>query len=197
MKIDLHTHTLERSPCSRVAEGDLIRAAIARGLDALVITDHNRLVPREHVAALNARFAPFRVFSGIEISLRSEHVLVIGVHDTLLETRTWSYAALHAFVRERGGFLALAHPFRYHPISVRLRRFPPDAVELYSHNTPRGMEQRIRRMAARIDAAVLSNSDAHDADWLGDYYNVLPDVPADEVELVAMLRSGDFTTAPV
>jgi len=45
MKIDLHVHTTERSLCADSSEQEQILTAIERGLDAIVITDHGRLVP--------------------------------------------------------------------------------------------------------------------------------------------------------
>ena len=131
MKIDLHVHTLERSPCAVSSEEEQILTAIARGLDALVFTDHARLVPSEHIEALNRRYAPFRIFGGTEITVREkEDLLVVGVHDPALETQTWTYPELHAFVRDRGGWLALAHPFRYHPeIVIDVAQYLPDALE--------------------------------------------------------------------
>ncbi|HSQ39581.1 MAG TPA: hypothetical protein VLM78_05425, partial [Anaerolineales bacterium] len=61
-----------------------------RGLDALVITDHALLVPAEHIQALNRQYAPFRIFGGIEITVQEEEdLLVLGVHDPLLESLRW------------------------------------------------------------------------------------------------------------
>jgi hypothetical protein len=38
VKVDLHVHTQERSPCARASEDEQIQAAIAAGLDAIFIT---------------------------------------------------------------------------------------------------------------------------------------------------------------
>ncbi|MBE9507716.1 MAG: PHP domain-containing protein, partial [Chloroflexi bacterium] len=111
MKIDLHVHAKERSDCAIDGEEEIIRAAIAYGLGGLAFTDHQRLVPPERLAELNRRYAPFRVFGGIEITLLDgEDMLVLGVHDRELEARDWNYQDLFGFVREQNGFLALAHP---------------------------------------------------------------------------------------
>ncbi len=112
MKIDLHVHSKERSVCGRASEEEQIRAAIDAGLDAIVFTDHHRLISAERLQQLNEKYAPFRIFGGIEITLDGEDVLILGVQDPALESMNWSYPSLHAFVRARGGFIALAHPFR-------------------------------------------------------------------------------------
>lgn len=193
MKIDLHVHARERSRCSRATEVELIQAALACGLDAFVFTDHDRLVPPQHLLALNKQYAPFRVFGGIEVSVDGEHVLVLGLHDEALETTTWTYPTLHAFVRAHDGFLALAHPFRYHPIKVDLQRFPPDAIEIYSVNTPAHAEAQIREIARGLSIPLLSNSDAHYVEFVGQYYNQFPCSFTGEDELLLHLRQGDFT----
>jgi predicted metal-dependent phosphoesterase TrpH len=194
MKIDLHVHTRERSPCALSSTEEMIRAAIDRGLDALVISDHDRLVLPERLSTLNARYAPFRVFGGIEITLAGEHALVLGVQDERLETRLWTYPDLHAFVEMRGGLLALAHPFRFSGrLGADVERFPPHALELFSHNTRRQAEPLIRAVAAALDVGLLSNSDAHHAREVGAHYNELYAEAEDAWELVALLKAGAYT----
>lgn len=198
MKIDLHVHTREGSPCAHSSADGMIQAAIESGLDGLVITDHDRFVPRERLAYLNAKYAPFRVFGGVEVTTHAEHVLVLGVHDDRLAIgpgRTWwSYSDLHAFVTARGGFLAVAHPFRFNHarIGVDLDRFTPHALEVYSRNTPASAVPRIKAIAARLDVPLLSNSDAHHRNDVGAYYNLLDEEPEDVEALVRTLKEEAF-----
>lgn len=193
MKIDLHVHSQERSHCGRSSEEEQIRAAIDSGLDAIVFADHNRLVSLGRLEELNGKYTPFRVFGGIEISLESEHVLILGLHDYALESTGWAYPELHTFVRKHGGFIGIAHPFRRHRyIGVDIEHFPPDAIEVHSNNTPKEAEAHIREIAANLGVPVLCNSDAHHVSRLGAYYNILERVPADERELLEILKSGYF-----
>ncbi len=194
MKIDLHVHTRPRSPCARSSAEEMIRAAIGGGLDGLVITDHDRLVPPKELAYLNAKYSPFRIFGGVEVTTRGEHILVLGVRDDVLEERWWSYPDLHAFVRGRGGFLALVHPFRFNHnhLQIDVERFPPHAMEVSSLNTPRAAENRIREVAARLGVPLLSNSDAHHSSDVGAYYNVLNREPVDLDALLRTLKEGAF-----
>jgi histidinol phosphatase-like PHP family hydrolase len=195
VKIDLHVHAKERSACGRSGEEEMIRAAIGFGLDGLAFTDHHRFVPRARLEALNRKYAPFRVFGGIEISVaEGEDVLVLGVRDLLLETRSWSYPDLFAFARERDGFLVLAHPFRYHDtIDIDAEQYPPDAIEVHSKNTGACDEPQIRAVLTCLGLLPMYNSDAHQADHVGIYYNRLARAPRDERELVEILKAGDYT----
>jgi len=195
MRIDLHVHTSEHSPCAVSGEEEQILTAIDRGLDALVFTDHETLRPLAHLEALNRSFAPFRIFGGIEITVKErEDVLVLGIHDPVLECRNWTYPELHTFARARGGFLAVAHPFRFHPtINIDLQRYPPDALECCSTNIVPLNQPRIREVAAQLGLHVVCNSDAHVTQSLGVAYNCLEEIPVDEADLVRMLRAGMFT----
>lgn len=192
-RVDLHVHTSERSGCARSTEEQQIHAAIANGLDAIAITDHERLIPQDHLELLNAKYAPFRILSGIELRFGVEDVLVVGIHDPALEFRSWSYPELHAFVEERGGLLVIAHPFRYHDhIALDLDRYPPHALELHSHNVPPQASPHIRKAAEQLGVPMLSNSDAHHTSAIGDHYNLLNGKPGDEATLIARLKAGAF-----
>lgn len=174
----------------------MIEAAIACGLDAIAFTDHDRLVPDDQLAALNDRYRPFRIFTGIEVTVEGEHVLVIGLHDELLEDMGWNYAELHSFVRERGGATILAHPFRYSDdIEIAVEAYPPDAIEVHSMNTGVCDEKKIRTMAAQIGCRVVCNSDAHAPEEVGVYHNRFHTPANTEAEVVQMLKAGSFEEA--
>jgi predicted metal-dependent phosphoesterase TrpH len=192
MKVDLHVHSSERSICSKATEHELIRAAIAAGLDGLAFTDHDRLVPAQRLAELNRSFAPFKIFGGVEITLHDdEHIVVLGIQDGELESRSWSYTRLWHFVRQNGGFMTLAHPFRFHDsIQVPIDRYPPDGIEVYSTNTLPENELRIREIAGRLGIKPMGNSDAHTTRHIGPYYNLLSHQPGTEAELLLALRNG-------
>ena len=194
MRIDLHVHTIERSSCAVSSEVEQILISITRNLDAIAITDHARLVPSEHIEALNREYAPFRIFGGIEITVREkEDVLVLGVHDPVLESKKWTYPELHTFVRDRGGWMALAHPYRYRPnIAIDIERYLPDALESCSTNIELLNQPRIREVAKQLGIPFVCNSDAHATRSLGVGYNLLKETPADEAALVRLLRTGAF-----
>lgn len=196
MKIDFHVHSSERSACGQAGEVEQVKAAVAAGLDAVVFTDHGKLVPADRLNLLNQQFAPFHVFGGIEISLE-EDILVIGLQERKLEKAQWTYPELHAYTRQYGGYLILAHPFRYHPgIYVDIEQYRPDGIEIYSANTPTSWQARIRELSQKHQINLFSNSDAHKTSSLGLFYNELPGYPDLDRELVQVLRSGMIVTSP-
>ena len=197
MKIDLHVHAKERSKCAQVREEDQIQAALRAGLQGLAFTDHNRLAPAEHLTALNQKYAPFRIFTGVEVDADREHWLVLGVDDKLLERPGWRYPELRDFVRWRRGFIALAHPFRYvDEIRADIEAYPPDGIEVKSFNTPSHWEAEIRAIAGRYGLALLQNTDSHFAGQIGSYSNELPGPVENDQELVKILLGMRATQSP-
>jgi predicted metal-dependent phosphoesterase TrpH len=193
MKVDLHVHTSERSACGRSSEAEQIRAAIASGLDGLVLTDHNVFPPAGTVERLNREHAPFKVFEGIEVDCEDEHVVVLGVRDPALEVKGWAWQDLRPFVNARGGFTILAHPFRYRDfIGGSMRELPPDAIEVGSKATPAEAEAKILEMARTWGVPVVCNSDAHGAEQFGQYHNRFDAPFSDMAELIALLKAGRF-----
>ena len=195
MTIDLHVHSKEYSFCGRSSAEEQIRAAIAARLDAIVFADHDHLFPEDHLQALNDKYAPFKVFGGIELTeYTGEHILILGVHDAALEYERWNYPDLYQFVRDMEGFMALNHPFRFTPtLDIEYERFRPDALEAYSNNISPELQPRILKLAKELDINVLSNSDAHVSVKVGHYYNELEETPKTEQELIALLKSGRFS----
>jgi histidinol phosphatase-like PHP family hydrolase len=188
LKVDLHVHANERSECATATTEIQIRAAIAAGLDAIAFTDHHRLVPKSQLIELNQRFAPFKIYTGIEITCEDEDFLVLGVHDPHLERDNWRYADLVTHVRRLGGFMILAHPFRYNPgLKVNLEGLPPDGIEISSYNTDPARAEEICGIAARFNLALFSNSDAHSSTRFGTYFNEIPALPSTDRELVQLL----------
>jgi len=196
LRIDLHVHTSQRSACGKSGEDEMITAAVEAGLDAIALTDHNRLPPAGHLEKLNGIYSPFRIFSGIEINVAQEHIVVIGLEDPLLETREWEYADLWKFVKDAGGYLFLAHPFRNtEEVCIDIDTFPPDGVEINSCNMGTVDPARVESLAARHGLRPLCNSDAHRAPYVGIFHNVLTEGAASSAELVKNLQNGELSCA--
>lgn len=195
MKIDMHCHTSERSHCCIVTECQQIESAIKYGLGGIVITDHNKNVPKEHLADLNKKYAPFKIFSGIEITIKdnSEDVLVIGIHENILEQKKWRYDELYKFIREKEGFITLAHPYRYsNDIKINIDEYIPDAIEIHSTNIGHCDEALIRQTANRLGARLVANSDAHNNIHIGIYHNdFFEDIESDK-DLIRELKAGRY-----
>lgn len=195
MKIDLHVHAKERSLCSKSWEEEHIESAIRFGLGGLVFTDHNKIVPHAHLMELNMKYKPFKIYSGIEITIKDkgEDVLVIGLNDRLLEEKEWSYEELYSYVKGNGGFIVLAHPYRYKTfVNIDIEHYVPDAIEMHSTNIGKDDEEKIRNLAKKLNTKLVNNSDGHDAEHVGIYCNEFNDMPEDDKALVQLLKEGKY-----
>ena len=107
MIIDLHTHTQEYSPCSRLPIESLIRRALDVGLDGVAVTDHSRIGGAEAAQALAAKHG-LPIFRGVEVHTTLGDVLVFGVYRDF----PWEVDAhdLLCVVEETGGAAIAAHP---------------------------------------------------------------------------------------
>ncbi|MCK8058605.1 MULTISPECIES: PHP domain-containing protein [unclassified Fusibacter] len=197
MKIDFHVHSSNYSDCAVSSIEDQIQAAINEGLDAIFITEHMKLFPQEQLDGLNKVHAPFKVYQAIEVTVLDigyEDFLVIGVHDTAIENRHFTYKDLYKLVEELGGAIILAHPFRFsdvvHP-DVYLH--PPHAVELLSSNLNEENYDRRLSLAKELKIPVVTNSDSHYDRKTGCYYNTFDDSCTTEDLIVHALKSKKFS----
>ncbi len=189
-KLDLHVHAAERSACATSYEEEQIRSAIAAGMHAMAFTDHHAQMSEHRMAELNRKYSPFVIYTGIEVTADREDWLVWGVRDPQLQRTDWHYPELADYVRRQGGFIALAHPYRYAiAVQVNVEACPPDGIELQSFNTPAHREQDINKLAERLGLKRLKNSDAHSTSRVGKYWNELPALPVDDAALVEALKN--------
>jgi len=198
MKIDLHLHTSERSTCSIASAEEQITTAIQMGLDAIVITDHDCMIDETILTVLNRKYTPFIIYGGIEIRINEnghdEDIIVIGLHQDILTQKKWTYPELHQFVISNNGFIGLAHPYRYRDfITVDVENYPPHAIEIFTSNI--GMDKKDMRLELKekLNCNLMVNSDSHNIDSTGLYYNELDKTPESEQELVQMLIDGNYT----
>jgi predicted metal-dependent phosphoesterase TrpH len=111
--IDLHAHTYPASDDSFISADDLIDGAKQAGLDGICLTEHDHFWVPDDVERLAKRH-DFLVLAGAEINTEDGHVLVFGLHQYQFGMHKASF--LGQQVREAGGAMVAAHPFR--------RRYP-------------------------------------------------------------------------
>jgi predicted metal-dependent phosphoesterase TrpH len=157
--IDLHAHT--RFFHGRRRLGDaydplgvrlLARVARARGLDAVVTTNH------DYYRAFDPEIAGVAVLPGIEVSTTMGHVLVVGP-DPPRETEpgTLEPAAVVEMAHARGCAAIIAHPYRNSTVQEVDAGF--DAIEVNGKH-PRTREW-VERLAEERGLPMTGGSDAH------------------------------------
>ena len=194
MRVDVHVHTNKHSGCAVSSPEEMVRAAIAAGLDAIVLTEHDYMWEKDELGRLQKGFPEIMIFSGIEVSLDpAEHMVVIGAPDARPFFPGMKPAALAAAVRACQGAAILAHPFRWAPAVRRdILDACPDAIEIGSNSIRNYMAEPIKALQQRLKLPSLACSDGHHTEQLGLYAIDLWQPAQDAQDLAGMIRRGEY-----
>ena len=167
LTIETHCHTNASGDCL-VRPEDLIARCRARGIDKVIITDHNTIAG----ALVAKQIDPDRVIVGEEIYTKKGELLVAFVQE---EVPPWlePEEAIHR-LREQGAFISVSHPFDVmragHWKLPDLLAIAPlvDAIEIFNARCllP-AYNQRAKEFAAEHGLNGTSGSDAHTLMELG------------------------------
>lgn len=179
LRIDPHVHTLASDGIHDVET--MIQAAIEAGLDAVAISDHERLdAALAGQAMAEHRGWPIEVIVAEEISTRGGHLLGLYLKQRI---RPWhSLRDTIARVHEQGGLAIVAHPLPPYPLCASERTlrklmdeadpvFQPDGMEGFNPTTAgaalRHWSRRAPALAEELGIAATGGSDAHRAENVG------------------------------
>jgi predicted metal-dependent phosphoesterase TrpH len=178
------------SACSALTPEALVRAAKARGLDGVCITEHDALWPIEDITRLSEEM-DFLVLRGIEVTTEVGHVLCFGLDEHQADMATLD--RLRAHVEHAGALMYLAHPSR------RYGTLPPADLSAYfdgveAQNGTEGALQNgdAARLGERLRLPGIGGSDAHSAREIGHSATLFDSVIRDEPSFLAALRSGAY-----
>jgi predicted metal-dependent phosphoesterase TrpH len=199
--IDLHVHTRRHSGCSRIEPGDLIEAALNRGLEGLVLTEHGILWREDRLAVLReeAGAKGLLILAGQEITCleqgRRKDFLVFGVDRSLSSNQ--SPAELVAGVHGEGGVIVAAHPFKpsrlgagYHGIGEEIYDLDVDAVEVLHPEHDEKARERAAAAAREKGIPATGGSDAHERERLGTFATRFLDPVNSMPDLVRGIHEG-------
>jgi hypothetical protein len=208
LNIDLHTHTSRYSPCSILSPEALCKTAIARGLNAIAITEHHYQWSEKEIARLEAKFPSIKLYAGVEISCTDDRDYVaLGLDPGTHYTGSMSSDRLQALIDTHpGAFTFVAHCFRHNDNQKELAERRIDGIEMASYNIlarpqlASGPIQLVRanlyqQWQARMNWIPLYNSDGHSGGMIGTFYNQIetPDgLPGDETSLIRLLRGSEI-----
>lgn len=183
---DTHTHTSEVSACATATGASQARIYKRLGYDGIVVTNHfyhgNTTVPRdlpwkewvnrfcigyENTKAEGDKLG-LSVFFGWEESFEGNDILVYGMDKQWLlehpQVIYWGVEDLYKHIKEDGGYVVHAHPFREANYIKKIRLFPKDvdAVEIInsSHKNLK-FDKRAQAYAANYKLPITAGSDSH------------------------------------
>lgn len=175
-RMDPHIHTLASDGVSDVET--ILEQAIALGLDAIAITDHERIDAAVAAQAIaEGRGLPLEVVVGEEITTRNGHLVGLWLRRRI---RPWhSMKRSIALIHEQGGLAIVAHPLPPYPLCASegtVRRlldeadavYHPDALEGFNPTTARmPWSRKAPALARELGIAAVAGSDAHHASKVG------------------------------
>ncbi len=174
VRVDFHCHTIF-SPDSLTTPKKLIAACHRKGIDRVVITDHNTIK-----GALRAKeIDPERVIVGEEILTTEGELLAIFVQDEIQPGQTPQ--ATISILKEQGAFISVSHPFdrfrKGHWKPETLLEILPgiDAIETFNARClwP-GFNWQASKFARQHSLPGTHGSDAHAAFEIGRGSMLLP-----------------------
>jgi predicted metal-dependent phosphoesterase TrpH len=190
-RYDLHVHTSRYSSCSHSSPEAMCREAIKMGLAGIGLTEHDKWWPTPKLERLQTAFPDLTIFRGIECSSAEGHFLVFLPEDTSIEeVGPGTLYHLAPKVRNLGGIVIWAHPFRYdRSMPLWLGHVVLDGIEVASTNMDEKANDLSLQVARALGIVKFENSDAHDANSIGAYGNTYPCRLKDNRELTEYVRN--------
>lgn len=186
-KYETHMHTAEGSACASATGAEMARAHKEKGWSGIFVTDHffngNSAVPRElpwrervelfckgyENALEEGKRIGLDVFFGFEYCYQAADFLVYNLDKQWLleheDVDRWSPREAFAQMREDGGFIVHAHPFRERDYINHIHLFPRDVDGVEAVNGGQiqypEMNERAALYAKMYDLPVTAGSDSH------------------------------------
>ena len=191
--VEFHCHT-NASKDSLTTPGDLIRAARKKGLDRVVVTDHNSILGAKAAQKLD----PELIIVGEEIMTTRGEILAAFVQEEIPAGLTPQETI--RILKEQGAFISVSHPYDTHrkggwKESDLLEIVPyVDAIEIFNSRCmdPR-FNQRAKAFAQKHDLPGTVGSDAHGAFEVGRSVNLLDPFQGPD-EMRKVIRQAEYQT---
>jgi len=195
MLIDLHVHST-MSQCSTLSPDDIISKARTSGLDGVCITDHDTTAVLSQIVE-GFQSDGLLVIVGMEYSTTQGDFLVFGDLKNL--SKGLRAAELLAAVKQRGGAIVAAHPFRgWRPTDVAiLESSTCSAIEVENGRNSDFENLLASGLAAKFNIPGVAGSDAHNLAELGRFPTRFTVPIRDRDDLVHALNTGQCEPASV
>lgn len=212
MKIEMHVHTKEGSPCAKVDAEEIVRAYAEAGYDAVVITNHfdslllkkfgktdeerieRYLLGYRKAKAVEEKYG-IKVMLGVEIRLEpgEEDFLIYGVDEEFLfrypDLCFRSQEEVYNLCHSEGALFYQAHPFR-EPCTPQNPRFL-DGIEYNQRPNSGNHNEKLDEWRKDYpELKLVSGSDCHDLDQVG-YGGIEIDGDVDDIRVIVRKMKQD------
>lgn len=169
LSVELHTHS-DRSYDGRDPIDMLLSQAEAVGLDAVAVTDHDRIGASLEASEMAPEYGLIGI-PGAEITSAAGHVLGLGIEECV--SSGLSFTETIERIHDRGGLAVVPHPFQgsRHGVAPNVSHEQlarADAIEVYNSRLLTGRSNRkAERFASYRELPMTAGSDAHIAEMVG------------------------------
>ncbi|MDI6721681.1 MAG: CehA/McbA family metallohydrolase, partial [Candidatus Aenigmarchaeota archaeon] len=176
MRMELHCHTTYSHGTKVYYDGintpeEIVAGAKAKGLDAMVITDHNTMFGVNE-AIKYAKKYDILVIKGEEISTRDGDILALGIQEVISPKMSGEETVDK--IHEQGGVAVSAHPFAIKEIGLGEKAVICDATEVFnSLSVDRLANRRAYIFSRKMHLSMVAGSDAHCVEMLGNAVTIV------------------------
>lgn len=204
MLVDFHSHTSGISKCCKTDSAGVIEYAKKAGIDGLVITNHyqkayvkdgridvfaDRYIDEYKNTEKLGAAADIKIFFGVEVTMQwnsAVHILIYGITEKFVRDNPamfeYSQHRLYESVKEYGGVMIQAHPFRND--SSVLDTSLLDGVEINCHPLyKKSYSDELLHIAHENGMILTCGGDFHADTYRAKCGVFLPDDISDGVEL--------------
>ena len=210
--VDMHMHTVMGAYDSALHPDRLADTARLVGLTGVAITEHDRAWDRHVLGRFRSAQAPLLVHNGMEVSTDLGHILAFGL--PRYSPGIHRIAELRRLSLEVGGFLAVAHPFRYwfEPVHFTRRGLAPaemvpevlarqpvfeyvDGIEVLNGANSECENRIALAVANLLGKPGIGGSDCHSEQGIGSGCTLFERTLETPEMLLTELRAGRFVAA--
>ena len=185
----MHVHTNRYSSCSHIDPYKLIIKAKEKGLDGIVITEHDKLWSKEEIEELKKISRDLVILRGVEVSTpQGLHLFIYGMNKEIDPGMNELNIIRQA--HEHSAVVIPAHPYRYGDgLEKLLCSLEIDGLEIMSTNANEKASIQAQSLRNKLSVPGIAGSDAHDIELVGAYYTEFQSNPGNEAELVEALKT--------
>jgi len=182
--VDFHVHTIYSYDSLNRPE-TIIKKAKQKGLDAVVVLDHDKIKGGVQTAALNE--GEILVIPAVEV--KTDIGDVIGLF-TRKEIEAAEYHAVIEQIKKQGGLVMLPHPYHKHNLRDDIYELL-DLIEINNARTTAENNQLAEKLANQHNIAGVSGSDAHFPWEIGRCVTIFDEAPSTREEFINMILNSD------
>jgi len=187
IRVDLHVHTMYSFDAS-IHPKTIVDQLYAHPLiKAIAITDHNTVEGYYKVRKLASAYQDILIIPGVEVSAVEGDLIVLGVAE--LPPTPWTVENVIDFARERGGVVAVPHPYRAYGLGDSAKNYDVDAIEILNGRAGPHINKLAENLAKAANLPGVAGSDAHRVSQLWTAYTEVQ-ASSDTDEILKAVRKG-------